>query len=479
MSKKTIQIIIILMSIALMGIVGIQYTWLKRSIDLNAKNFDDKITMTLDRVKVKLEQDAKDLGKYSSEVQAILRRKDPAASSRIGIESYRLDRQGDQQMIMRNILLLRPQEALNNIDLNSLDNHIKAELAARQISLKYEYGIYSQEEEDYIITNGKFNVMVKNQDEASESGIKRNLDKTMYEQSLYSEQGIAPVAFLRLFFPKRGSYLLTSILPALLSSIIFTGLILFCFVYTINIILTQKKISIMKTDFINNMTHEFKTPIATISLAADSIENPLVKNKPELISRYAKIIKEENERMLTQVEKVLQIAKVDKKEIELSISDVDIHEIITTAAEMAEFKAKSRNGSVTLDLVATQTIVQGDEGHLSNIMHNLLDNAEKYSLENPTIHISTRDVKNGIEISVTDQGIGMHKDELRKIFEKFYRVSTGNVHDVKGFGLGLSYVKAMVDAHRGKITVESEEGKGSIFRVFIPLFRGGDKFVYS
>ncbi len=467
MTKRTIQYIIVLMSIALLGIAMIQYFWLKRSIDLNAKNFDDKVTLAIDRIKYRLEQDAKDLGKYSSELQSSLKLgKESNSAESPGVNFF--DRRKRDQ-ILSNLIFLKPQEALNNIDLVSLDRYVNAELGSKQIGLKYDYGIYSVEESDYIIMNGKFNVLVKNDDESSESGIVRNLNRRMYEQSLYSEDGISPVAYLRLFFPRRNSFLIATILPSLFSSIVFTSMILFCFVYTINIILTQKKISLMKTDFINNMTHEFKTPIATISLAADSINNPMVSSKPELIRRYANIIKEENERMLNQVEKVLRIAKVDKKDFELHLDEVDINQVVAAAADLAEFKVSSREGSVVRSLAATKPLILADENHVSNIVHNLLDNAEKYSLEKPFINIGTKNVKKGVEVTISDRGIGMHKDELKRIFEKFYRVSTGNVHDVKGFGLGLSYVKAMVDAHKGKVDVQSELGKGSTFTVFLPF----------
>ena len=224
----------------------------------------------------------------------------------------------------------------------------------------------------------------------------------------------------------------------------------------------------MKTDFINNMTHEFKTPIATISLASDSILSPSILENKDKVTRFINIIKQENKRMLSQVEKVLQMAQIEKENVELKFNAVNLHETIEDAVINAELKIQAKGGTIQTVLMSQNPIIEADQIHISSIINNLLDNAEKYTPERPEIVITTRDVKGGIEFDVSDNGIGMTKDALKLIFEKFYRVHTGNVHDVKGFGLGLSYVKAMVDAHHGKIFVKSEPGKGSIFTIYLP-----------
>ncbi|MBK6782783.1 MAG: HAMP domain-containing histidine kinase [Saprospiraceae bacterium] len=224
----------------------------------------------------------------------------------------------------------------------------------------------------------------------------------------------------------------------------------------------------MKTDFINNMTHEFKTPIATISLASDSILSPGIMENTDKIKRFIGIIKQENARMLNQVEKVLQMAQIEKNDLNLKISGIHLHELIEEAIINAELKVQAKGGSIETVFVAKQDEIEGDFTHISNIINNLLDNAEKYTPEKPQIIVQTKNVKKGIEISVSDNGIGMSKESQKLIFEKFYRVHTGNVHDVKGFGLGLSYVKAMVEAHGGKVSVQSELGKGSNFTIFLP-----------
>ena len=218
------------------------------------------------------------------------------------------------------------------------------------------------------------------------------------------------------------------------------------------------------------MTHEFKTPIATISLAADSINNPKIIGSMEKVKRFANIIKQENRRMLGQVEKVLQMAQLEKKDLQLKLTEFDIHDVINTAAENSRLKVNKRNGTIALDLQAAKTKIIADNNHISNVIHNLLDNAEKYSKEIPEIRIKTYNSEKGIYINISDSGIGMSKEALKNIFEKFYRVHTGNLHDVKGFGLGLSYVKVIVNAHNGDIKVESELGEGSSFTIFLPFY---------
>ena len=231
----------------------------------------------------------------------------------------------------------------------------------------------------------------------------------------------------------------------------------------------------MKTDFINNMTHEFKTPIATISLAADSIASPKVISDEGKINRFVGIIRQENKRMLQQVEKVLQMAQIDKRDFELNLTRVDMHEVIRQAVDHLNLQVTKREGRIDVQLDASRPDIEGDATHLSNVIYNLLDNANKYSENAPEIRITTCNRGEGIEITVEDKGIGMTKEDQKHIFDKFYRVHTGNVHDVKGFGLGLSYVKAIATAHQGSIDVKSEPGKGSKFFLFLPATQKGPK----
>lgn len=472
MSANIIRTIIILMSVSLMGITIIQFVWLKRSISLNAKNFDDKVVFSLNRVKQQIEEDANSL-----ETLANLYNQNRGTSMFKGesggiadlispLNKYRSEILKNQ--IGSTAWLIEPTIALNAINIKDVEKYLNAELNDQDIDLKYDYGIYSNDLKNYIIANGSYTVILDNEEQFSEGEETKNLDKSAYQVRLFNTDAESEAGSLRIFFPKKNSFLLSSILPSLISSVVFTSLILFCFIYTINIILTQKKVSLMKTDFINNMTHEFKTPIATISLAVDSINSPMISGSPDKVRRFAHIIKEENNRMLNQVEKVLQIAKLDKQDFELKITDVNINELANMAVEHAALKVNQRGGTIKATINAKKPFIRGDENHISNVIHNLLDNAEKYSPDPLEISLETKNVANGVEITVKDKGIGMTKDDVKRIFEKFYRVSTGNIHDVKGFGLGLSYVKAIVDAHQGTITVRSDLGKGSTFTVFFP-----------
>lgn len=274
--------------------------------------------------------------------------------------------------------------------------------------------------------------------------------------------------YLMINFPTKKLYVLQQIWLPVLSSLIFIGIIIFCFVYAIKVIIRQKNLSEIKNDFINNMTHEFKTPIATVSLAVEALQDPDLANQDTFRNRYLSIIKDENKRLGTQVEKVLQSATLDKKDFKLKIEKIKIPEMLSTAVRQFELQIENKGGEIKFENQLKNEIIEGDAFHLSHMINNLLDNANKYSKENPSIKIKAWDNKEEVFISIEDNGIGMSKDALKKIFDKFYRVPMGNLHDVKGFGLGLSYVKTMLEAHHGEIQVSSEQGKGSIFTLKLP-----------
>jgi len=256
------------------------------------------------------------------------------------------------------------------------------------------------------------------------------------------------------------------------ASILFTLAILAAFYFTIRTMIQQKKISEMKTDFINNMTHEFKTPLATISLAVDALKNEKLKEDHEKRAYFTNIIKDENKRMNKQVETILQAAQMDRQEVQLNTKTLHVHGVIQKALDNLSLQIQEKNGTVSLQLSAGNDLMEADEMHLTNLVSNLLDNAVKYAGNELFIRISTRNPsRHSIRIAVEDKGIGMTKETVGRIFEKFYRAHTGNLHNVKGFGLGLSYVKTMVEAHRGKIKVESVPGKGSTFTIDFPLIK--------
>ncbi|MCX7547426.1 HAMP domain-containing sensor histidine kinase [Xanthomarina sp. F1114] len=272
-------------------------------------------------------------------------------------------------------------------------------------------------------------------------------------------------------FPKRNTFVQSSIIRMTLLSIIFTSIIIIAYASALMQLIKQRKISEIKTDFINNMTHEFKTPIATINLALDAIRNPKIIDDKEKVLRYLGMIKDENKRMHAQVENVLRISKLEKNELNISKERVIMHDLIEDALTHVELIVEDKNGEIHVDLAATNSMVLANETHFTNVIVNILDNAIKYTPESraPIIHVSTENVGTNIIIKIKDQGSGMGKAAQKRVFEKFYREHTGDRHDVKGHGLGLAYVKRIVEDHQGHISVESEKDKGSLFIIKLPL----------
>jgi len=340
------------------------------------------------------------------------------------------------------------------LDNKEIEYTLNQTLAYNQIQTPCEYAIIK----NGVVQNGTFKKSQKN-----------DFLKSKYMVRLFPDNIIRQNLILSVIFPERTNYVLGSMLWILGGSMLFSLFILATFALSLFFIIRQKKISEMKSDFINNMTHEFKTPIATISLAADTIINSKVIKDEVSIKHFIGMIKKENSRMNKKVETILQIASLDKKEIEFRFENVSIHTLIEHAIETIEIQVHQRNGKITLNLNAEQPFLYGDGEHLTNLVNNLLDNAIKYSPDLLEITITTQNREKGIILTVEDKGIGMTKAVQSKIFERFYRQSSGNVHDVKGFGLGLNYARSIIEAHKGTINVFSEPGKGSRFEIFLPF----------
>ena len=299
-------------------------------------------------------------------------------------------------------------------------------------------------------------------------GFKPEFLQTKYQVSLFPNDIFQKQNLLMVHFPNDSSNIIRSLSWLMIASILFTVIIVITSGLSIVVIIRQKKTSDIKTDFINNMTHEFKTPIATISIAVDSINNLKVISQPEIIRNYTRVIKEENNRMNTRVEQVLQMSLLDSREFKLHEKIVDLHELVKRVTDNFRLQTENRNGQLNVEYGAGRTLVMADEAHLTNVLMSLLDNAIKYSPADPVISVSTINTANSIIISVEDHGIGMNQETQKKVFDKFFRVTSGNIHNIKGFGLGLSYAKAIVMALRGEIKVKSEPGKGSRFEVILP-----------
>lgn len=282
-------------------------------------------------------------------------------------------------------------------------------------------------------------------------------------------ENLSKEEYLSVIVPHQSSIILKELRSFIIGAIFFTIIITTAFFLTIRTLLRQKKLSEIKSDFINNMTHEFKTPLATISLAVDALKNEKVVGDKEKTNYFIGIIKEENKRMNKQVETILQAALLDKQEVQLNLQKHSAHQLVTAALNNIILPIEEKNGKINVHLDAQRDVIMADDVHFTNFVNNLLDNAVKYSSNSPEITLTTSNAGNQFRIRIEDNGIGMNKETVNKIFEKFYRAHTGNVHNVKGFGLGLSYVKTMVQAHHGTIKAESVLGKGSIFTILVPL----------
>lgn len=294
---------------------------------------------------------------------------------------------------------------------------------------------------------------------------------SMYVQTLFPNDSKNRMNYIKVYFPDKKDYIFQSI-KFMIPSFAFTFILLVVFLYTIILAFRQKKLSEMKNDFINNMTHEFKTPISTISLAAQMLNDNTVRKSPKMLEHISTVINDETKRLRFQVEKVLQMSMFDRQKATLRLQDIDANEAIAQIVHTFKIKVEKYGGAITANLDAEHSIIHVDEMHFTNVIFNLLDNAVKYRREEATLllSITTRDIAdNRIEITVADNGIGIRKEDLKKIFDKFYRVSTGNRHDVKGFGLGLAYVNKMVHELSGDILVESELNKGTKFKLILPL----------
>lgn len=502
MNKKIIWLIIGLMSAALIGVAGMQLKWVLDTLEVNEEQFDNHIFDALNKVSEKLEnqeslevmenvdngffrefyedqfrtQNEEDLtvsidiapGHSESEGHVHLSKKkylELTLSNRCNCSSCTKEK---QEFFAQWAMLDAKQGSaplVKRINLKKLDTYLRLGLQDMGITTPFRYGVFDSQKNSFVIADGRY--AVEDRLEQTTLAGYKNLHNSEYKVSLFKSDSNPP-GMLMVYFPMRNSFIWNSVIKTLIGSIFFMSIILFCFAYTISVIFRQKKLSEMKNDFINNMTHEFKTPIATISLASDSIASPRVINEPEKIKRFTNIIRQENKRMNNQVEKVLQMARIDRQDFNLHMADVNMHEVIQNAVQYITLQVEKKDGIVTSDLKAENAIIKGDQTHISNVINNLLDNANKYSPENPEISVATRNVNGGLEVTISDKGIGISKESKKHIFEKFYRVHTGDLHDVKGFGLGLSYVKAMMDTHKGKIDVKSDLGKGSSFILFFP-----------
>lgn len=340
------------------------------------------------------------------------------------------------------------------VDQKSIDSLVSRELKMKGIDTKFGYGIIDSKDQLTTVASSIY------KDE-------KNADS--YSFPLYLDSNDQIQYSLALVFPRKGYSLAKNNLPMLLGTFLSLLTILGIYIISINYMMKQKKIAEVKTDFINNMSHEFKTPLATISVATDSLANDKISNNPEKVKYYSHLIKQENLRMKKQIENVLNMSKLERNEVQLFLKETNLRNLIREITESFSLIVAQRDGTITQEFTADRYIVKVDEFHISNALINLLDNANKYSPEVPEISVKTKSDNHWYIIEISDKGIGLDSDNKKKIFEKFFREETGNIHNVKGQGLGLSYVKKIIELHKGQILVESHKGKGSTFTLKLPM----------
>jgi two-component system, OmpR family, phosphate regulon sensor histidine kinase PhoR len=344
------------------------------------------------------------------------------------------------------------EDRINAVKLDSL---IKEELDNKGIHTEYEFGIYSRVKNDLVLEKtGKYH---------------KQLMENSVSFNIFPTDLFRLPEYLLVFFPKKETYLFTQTWFVLSFAALLMIFIILSFIYTIRTILKQRRLSEMKNDFINNMTHEFKTPISTISLACQALTDDDMVKSEALYQNYLYVISDENKRLGVMAEKILQTAVLEKGQVKLKIEPMDIHFVINEVIKNIKLQIEARGGEIITEFDAASNIINADKLHITNVIYNLVDNGIKYSYETPRIIIATESNEAGVYISVEDNGIGISHANLKKIFDKLYRVPTGNVHNVKGFGLGLSYVKTIVEMHKGTIDVVSELKKGSKFTIYLPI----------
>jgi two-component system phosphate regulon sensor histidine kinase PhoR len=429
-----------------MSILFVQYFWIKKTVAAQEKD-----------IAIQQKEDSLNMKQFSEDVHISLRNVLQSISTQYSDSS---DLFGAVKQVKTNYFSVDIHEELNPFYLETL---LIREFYEHNVHQDFQYGIYDCFSDSIVFGN-----LIHFSKDTLYAQVKDSTKEFKFPSLKLNNSG----HYFTVYFPK---LITKSINPAdelgspwILMLFIVSVVFLF-FAFAINIIVKQKRLSEIKTDFINNMTHELKTPISTIALSSDMLMRGDFSQDPEKLKRYASIIYKENKRLENQVERVLNVAKMDKDTLHLKKELFDMHDLIEEVKDNFEFNQTEHGGQISIDLQATDFSIQADPVHISNVVFNLLDNAIKYCEVVPSIAISTKNEKNGFVLEISDNGIGIRREDIKMIFDKFYRVPTGNLHNVKGFGLGLYYVKIIIEQHGGNIQVKSAVGKGTTFILWLPL----------
>lgn len=464
MNTNRILSISIAMGIVMAGLLVMQLLWVKSALSIKETAFSNDIQRTFTRILKRIDNLEFDAAK--NRLHKMMGAPDFPEGPKPNIIDGKMEKSFEYNgskikfyTIFPNKLSIIPafdNPVFDNPEYSygKIDSIILSELHHNNIYADFKFNIFDQQGSYFLYHDPNIK-----EDKYLEKAYAFPFISNKAEQKLY----------LMVYFPKEKSYLLKEMSLMLFLSIIIILSVIYLFSYSISTIIRQSKLSDIKNDFINNMTHEFKTPISTISLACQALTDDDIQKSPDLYDSYISIIQDENNRLGGMAEKILQTAIIDKGQLELNKEWVNVHDLIHELGKSNEMMINSRGGNLSYNLDANYFIINADRMHLTNLMYNLLDNANKYSIEAPIINISTKNDGDCILISIKDNGMGISKANQKKIFDKLYRVPTGNVHNVKGFGLGLSYVKAVVEKHKGYIDLESQLHKGTTFFIRIPI----------
>ncbi len=519
MSKHVLWILTVALSLTLLGLIFIQVSWIRSAVELKDKQFQQLVNTTLtdvsrqlDRyyttkrmnaiIEEKLAEESdlnwlidpdlydpslnlggsissssstgpatpidknikKDLAEIVGDSVIVITHHDGAVVDTINISGYqdeesrkKLEQSLKEQQVM--VATIMKKMLLDNvsfeerIEQEQLEKVLSRYLSDRGVNLDYEYTVIRDNRKEIY----------------SSENFDRNTDSYYFRTSLLSDEILNEETYLYLYFPGQQELVKSSLGFLVFSTLVLTILMIILFTFALYVIFKQKRLSEIKNDFVNNMTHELKTPISTISLASQMLNDESISTERKNSGHIGRIIQAESKRLGYQVERVLQMAVLDQGHIVLKRKEVSMSEIVTTVVQNFKLQVENQNGKLEVIDASAYDIVNGDQVHLVNVVTNLLDNAIKYSGGTPDITVHMRNSDDQFMLSIEDKGIGISKDHQKKVFDRFYRVSTGNIHDVKGFGLGLSYVKLIVEQHGGTIGLSSELNKGTQFEIILPL----------
>ncbi len=470
MSRKWIWILALFMGLAMISLIFVQAWWIKNAVDVKEKQFDQLINKILSDIaneyqnQETVQQIIDEINpfyfdtstsvydnEFKIESEFFFYSKSSGLELTPDLKRKILDRKAFVNNVLSRMLSFNP-EIEDRINPDNFEAMIKKAFVNKGIDLDFEYAVT------------KWNSMLAFK---SDSYVP-DADAEYYRVQLFPDDLFAKSNYLTLYFPSKKNFIFKSLGYMAVSSILLTVVIVACFAVTIYIIIRQKRLSEIRSDFVNNMTHELKTPISTIYLASQMLGDKTIPDGSKNVDNLSSVIIDESRRLGYQVEKVLQTAIFNKGKLKLKLKEADINEIILGVINNFSIQIKQRNGLIIPSLHGENNILNIDVVHITNVLSNLIDNAIKYCTRDPEIYVETQDYKEYLVIAVRDNGIGINKNEQKRIFDKFYRISTGNVHSVKGFGLGLSYVKKVIEEHKGYIKLESEPYEGTTFKVYLP-----------